>query len=52
MELATLESYKTLHASASAQTFDIETKETYPTDAVIRKRVDGAYDNPTMIMKD
>jgi hypothetical protein len=52
MELATLESYKTLHASASAQTFDIEKKEMYPTNAVIRKTVDGTYDNPTMVMKD
>ena len=52
IELATSESYNTLHASLSAQQFGIETKEMYPTNAVIRKTVDGAYDNPTMIIKD
>ncbi len=47
IELAASEAYDTLHPSASIQTFNLNTKE-----GITRKSVDGAYDNPAMIMKD
>ncbi len=52
IELVTSDGYDTLHTSPSTQTFNIDTKDKYPSDGMVRKIVNGAYDNPTMIMKD
>lgn len=52
MELSTSEGYNTLHTSSSVQTIETDIKNEYPSDIIIRKTVDGNYDNPTMIMKD
>jgi len=52
IELAKSEGYNTLHTSSSLQTLTTNTKDLYPLDVGIKKAVGGAYDNPTMIMKD
>jgi hypothetical protein len=52
IELAPSDGYDALHTSPSTQTFGIDTVDKLPPDGTIRKTVDGAYDNPTMIMKD
>ena len=52
IELAQSEGYNTLHPSSSLQTIDTDTRNIYPSGVVVRKTMDGAYDNPTMTMND
>lgn len=44
--------YDILHPSPSPQGFTTPRTDTYPSELIVRKIVPGAYDNPTMILKD
>jgi len=51
IELPASEGYTICHTSSNQQTISTDTKDRYLSDVLIRKTVNGAYDNPTMIMK-
>ena len=52
IELTVAEGYNTLHTSSSAQTIGTDTKTIYLSGGIIQKSMNGAYDNPTMTIKD
>ena len=52
MELAAADGYDVLHASPSTQAFYVDTADKYPPDGLTKRTVDGAYDNPAIIIKD
>ena len=52
VELAESDGYNTLHTSGSSQTVGADTQTIVSSDIVIKRTVDGAYDNPTVSAKD
>ena len=52
MELTPSGEYTTLHVSPSAQTLGNETTVALPSDGMIKRKVDGTYDNPAMAISD
>jgi hypothetical protein len=52
IELISPEEYNTLHISPSAQTLGNDTTIILPSDVVIKRKVDGTYDNPAMTIND
>lgn len=52
IELTSTTRYDILHASPSPKDFIIPRTDTYPSELMVRKTMDRAYDNPAMILKD
>ncbi|CAF0833729.1 unnamed protein product [Adineta ricciae] len=52
VELAESDGYNTLHTSGSSQTMGADSQTIVSSDIVIKRTVDGAYDNPTVSAKD
>lgn len=44
--------YDVLHTSPGAQRHGMPHADTYPSELMVRKTMDVAYDNPTMTIKD
>ena len=44
--------YNVLHTSPGVQRHGMPQADTYPSELMIRKTMDVAYDNPTIIIKD